>query len=494
MALHLLAFDLGGSGCKSFLGAYDGQRLYMEEAGRFRNRPVRMGEQLYWNVPSLLESITDILSEQWARTPIDAYGIDSWGTSYGLVDAKGRLLTLPFHYRNCPYTHLVPDIYRIVPYERLRRQVACFPTEDITLFGLYGQKEEDTALYQAAERALLIPDLLQFFLTGCAIGEKTIMGTGGLLHPETGDLNLSLLDALGIHPTLFPPTQEPGTLRGTVSGIWQQTLGIGPVQAVATAEHDTQAAILAMPIEDESTAYLICGTWSLFGMETQSPVLEETLLDDAFCNELGVADTVCFLRNIQGMWLYEQCIAAWSRQGEEISHEALAVEAAKAKSFASLVDTDDALFRAHGDMPERIRRYCEKSGQPIPEDRGAIVRCIFESLCCKYQLAHQSIWRHTGRTMQRLRVGGGGSANSVLMQMVADALECEVLAGPKEASGIGNVLGQLMALGEVRGMGQARELAAHSLQVRAYQPIVQEAWREVPSRYEDIVRAYQANA
>jgi len=446
------AVDLGASGGRVLSGRIGPQTLEVVETARFANIPVQTGPTLHWDVLSLYRDILDGLRQ---AGPLDSIGVDSWGVDYGLLDADGQLLGNPVHYRD-PRTDGVMDrVLQQVPPAELYAATGLQLLPFNTIFQLVASR--DTAQLKAAGTLLLMPDLLNYWLTGQIGVERTNASTTQLLDVTTGRWATELAAKLGIPVGILPPLREPGDRIG----LWEGT----PVTAVGS--HDTASAVVGVPAQGERFAYISCGTWSLVGVELGSPVLSEESRKANFTNEVGVDGTIRYLRNVMGLWLLQECQRVWA--AEDV--EPLLREAAQAKPFRSVVDPNDPSFLPHGDMPARITEACRKAGQPIPETRAEMVRCIMDSLALAHRETLAEAQRLSGRDVDVVHIVGGGARNDLLCQLTADACGIPVLAGPVEATAIGNILVQARALGSVGStLAEMRALIRATQEVRRFEP------------------------
>jgi rhamnulokinase len=442
MSVRVAAADLGAASGRVIAGRVGPTELSIVECKRFANRPVTVRGTLYWDVLDLYRGVLDGLR---AAGPLDGIGIDAWGVDYGLLDADGALVGNPVHYRDARTADAVgdPDLYPITGLQFLP-------------FNTINQLAAERRLDQA-RHLLPMPDLLVYWLTGSIGAELTIASTTQLLDVRARDWAPSL--AARFVPGLLPPIREPGTVIGP-AGELAGDLGGTPV--IAVGSHDTASAVVGVPASGERFAYISCGTWSLVGVELPGPVLTEQSRRANFTNELGVDGTVRYLRNVMGLWLLQECLRAWP----DASVGALLDEAARLPA-RSLIDPDDPVFLPPGDMPARIADACRRADQPVPATRAATVRCIVDSLAAAHRLAVEAAAELSGHAVDVVHVVGGGARNALLCQLTADACGLPVIAGPVEATALGNVLVQARALGALDG-----DLASLRALVRATQPTI----------------------
>jgi rhamnulokinase len=449
------AIDLGASSGRVVTGRLDGDRVVLEERHRFSNRPVRLPDGVRWN---LLHLFAEALDGLRAAGPLRGVGVDTWGVDYALLDEDGRVLGLPFHYRDARTEGMIERAFERVPAEELYAVTGIQTMPINTVFQLLA--DADSTAVRAAARIALVPDLLAFWLCGGLANERTNASTTGLLDARSGEWARDLIARLGIPERPFGELVEPGTELGAL--LSHHDLGSAPVFAVAS--HDTASAYVAAPVRDEQAAILSSGTWSLLGVELTEPVLGDAAREANLTNERGVEATTRLLKNVMGLWLEQECSRLWDAPFEELHRMA-----SEAPDDVPLFDPDDDGFLASGDMPALIADACERGGQRRPRSRGEVVRSIHVSLACKYRLVLERLEAVTGRDLRRLHVIGGGARNALLCRLTADITGREVLAGPVEATALGNVLVQLRAAGEVGSLADIRALAASSTE-----PIVDE--------------------
>jgi rhamnulokinase len=438
---RVAAADLGASSGRVVAATVAEDTLELRECHRFPNRPVRVAGTLHWDVLALYQGVLDGLRE---AGPVDGIGIDSWAVDYGLLDADGALLGNPVHYRDERTAGAKANLERLGA-----RELYATTGLQFLPFNTIHQLAAEPRL-ALAHRLLLIPDLLTYWLTGEQGAEVTNASTTQLLDVRKRAWATDLMARAGVDPALFPGLREPGTVLGEADGT--------PV--IAVGSHDTASAVVGVPAEHERFAYISCGTWSLVGVELDAPVLTEAGREANFTNELGVDGTVRYLRNVMGLWLLQECVREW---GSDTA--ALLAEAAT-RPRGAVIDPDDPVFLPPGDMPARIVAACERADQPVPGDRAAIVRCVVDSLADAHRRAVEDAQRLSGTAVDVVHVVGGGARNALLCQLTADACGLPVLAGPVEATAIGNVLVQARALGALSG-----DLTRLRALIRATQPV-----------------------
>ncbi len=439
----MAAADLGAASGRVMAGTVGTDELTIEECHRFPNRPVRAAGTLYWDILFLYQEVLDGLR---AAGPVDGIGIDSWAVDYGLLDAAGALLGNPVHYRDMRTDGAAANLERLGP----QRLYATTGLQFLPFNTIHQLAVEPR--HALASTLLLVPDLLTYWLTGVLGAEVTNASTTQLLDVRTRTWSTELMAEVGVSPALFPALREPGSVVGPAPD---------GTAVIAVGSHDTASAVVGVPAAHERFAYISCGTWSLVGVELDHPVLTEASRAANFTNELGVDGTVRYLRNVMGLWLLQECVREWGADTEE-----LLAEAARLPKGA-VIDPDDPVFLPPGDMPARIVDACRRAGQPVPAGRAAIVRCVVDSLAAAHQRTIEAAQELSGRAVDVVHVVGGGARNTLLCQLTADACGLPVLAGPVEATALGNVLVQARALGAVDG-----DLAELRALVRATQPVV----------------------
>jgi rhamnulokinase len=465
-----LAVDLGAESGRVIHGSVRDGRLSLEEVSRFANEPLCLPDGLHWDVAGLFKNIVAGIGEARAAT----VGIDSWGVDYGLIDRKGTLLELPFHYRDSRTEGAVDKAFALVPRDELYSRTGIQTLPINTVYQLLA--EERTGALAAADRLLLIPDLLAFWLTGQASNEITDASTTGLLDARSCEWALPLIERLGLPTGIFGELAEPGTDLGPMLDLH----GVGSqIDVLAVAGHDTASAFVATPVRDDRSAIISSGTWSLVGMEVDQPVLDERACGFDLTNERGVDGTIRLLRNVMGLWLLQECRRAWATDYEQLAR--LAEEAPRE---VPMFDPDDERLLAPDDMPRRLAGAISDLGQTAPDGRGEIVRSLLTSLACKYRLVIERLELVTGRSIETIHVIGGGTRNWLLCRLTADISGRQVVAGPVEASAIGNLLIQARARGELGSLTEIREVVAASFPPEVHEPSrARDDWEEVYHRF-----------
>jgi rhamnulokinase len=487
-----LAVDLGASGGRVMLGRWDGARFTLEELHRFANGPVPLLGRLHWDHLRLWDEILTGLRRygaRFGRAP-DGIGVDTWGVDYALLDRTGRLLGQPYHYRDHATDGVPALVFARVPRAEIYRITGIQFMQLNTLYQLYARVLAADPHLEWAETLLMTPDLFHYWLTGRKVSEYTIASTSQMLAVHTRTWATDLLHRLDIPTHFLPPLILPGTIWETLSDTVRQDLGWPTAPPViATGSHDTANAVAAVPELDDGSVYISSGTWSLMGIERLEPIVTEAALAFDGTNEGGVClhpggpPTIRFLKNVAGLWLLQESRNQWQREGRTYGWDELLAAAAEAPPFRSLIDPDAPDFIHPGDMPAVIRRYCRRHGQPEPESVGQLVRCVLESLALKYRRVLEALETVGGRRLETIRIVGGGSQNRLLNQFTADACRRPVVAGPVEATALGNVMMQAIATGHLSDGIAGRQALAASFPRQVFEPGPDAGWDEAYARF-----------
>lgn len=479
--LHLAAVDLGASSGRVMLARFDDDRLTLEEIHRFWNGAAQAHDHLYWDALRLFEEIKTGLAKAGRAAPLASLGLDTWGVDFALLDREDELVGNPFHYRD-PRTNGVPEeVSNIVGREEIFARTGIQFMQINSLYQLFAMRSSS-----ALERAacfLMIPDLFNFWLTGRKANEYTNASTTQFLNAATRQFDRDLLGKLGLPTEIYPEIIQPGTQLGPLLASVAETTGLPRLPVIAPACHDTGSAVAAAPLENPQSAYISSGTWSLIGVETRQPVITPQSLAHNFTNEGGVDGTFRLLKNVAGMWLTQECRRVWAAQGREYSWQDLTSLAESAPPFQSLLNPDHPDFLNPADMPAAIQAYCARYGQPVPQSHAAILRCIFESLALKYRQVFSHLEELLGSRLETIHIIGGGAQNRLLCQWTADATGKTVLAGPVEATALGNALVQAIALGHLDSLQSGRQLIRRAFPLQAYAPSAGEGWESAFQRF-----------
>lgn len=485
---NVAAVDLGAESGRVMLARFDGRQLSLEEAHRFPNRPVMVRGHRFWNILALWDDVlTGLRKARKSGGTLDSVGVDTWGVDYGLVNARGFLLGQPFQYRDSRTDGVMEQVFARIPRDVLYRRTGIQFLPFNTLFQLYTHEQLQPGELAHAYRLLLIPDLLHSWLCGSLTSEQTNATTTQCWDPIAKAWATDLLDSLSIPTTMLPPVVEAGTALG--EALPELRGDLGAVQVIAPATHDTGSAIVATPVRHaRGWGYISSGTWSLVGLELARPVMTPEALAANYTNEGGVFGTTRFLKNVMGLWLLQECQRRWARDGHVTDYETLLADVDAVPPFAALIDPDDARFLAPQDMPTAINTYLSEHEQAPLSAPAAFARCIMESLALRYCEVFHQIGRLTGTTVNAVHVLGGGARNGRLNQWLADALAVPVIAGPYEATALGNALMQLVGLGELRGLEEVRAVA-RNVPTQVFSPRTNQlaAWNEAAQRFAAMV-------
>ena len=471
----VLAVDLGEESGRVMAVQYRNDTFQVDELNRFPNTPVSVRGTLHWDFLRLWHDIQAGLNKGLALQPV-SIGVDTWGVDFALLDAHGELLGNPVHYRDRRTEGMMELTLRRVDKAWVFEQTGIQFMPFNTLYQLLSLVEKQSPQLKAAHTFLTAPDLINYWLTGTLACEFTNATTTQLFNPRTGNWATELMDALGISRAIFPAIIQPGTPIGAYEGV--------PV--IAPACHDTGGAVAAVPTQTPHYAYISSGTWSLVGLEVTAPIINAAALAANVTNEGGVAGTYRLLKNVMGLWIIQQCRAVWETEGQAYTYTKLAQLAAAAPPLGSFIDPNDARFLPAGNLPQLIQAFCAERGQPVPQTPGEIVRCVLDSLALAYRDVLQTLLALTGATCEVIHIVGGGSQNELLCQLTANATGRPVVAGPAEATVLGNALVQLMGRGELTNLAEARQLVAKMSDLRRYEPQDTARWDEAFRRYQQM--------
>ena len=489
-----LAFDFGASSGRAILAKFDGEKLELEEKHRFSNDPVNINGDLHWDVLRLFFEIKQgiLKCANSGDRDIDCIGIDTWGVDYGLLDKNDKLLANPYHYRDTRTDGMYDKAFAVVPKEEIFKETGIAFNWFNTLYQLLASKLADDSALKEAKTLLFMPDLLNFFLTGVKKTEYTIASTSQMFDSQKHDWAFDLLKKLDIPTDLFTELVYPGEVVGTIKPELAEELGIKEIPVVAIASHDTGSAVASVPVVDNKDfIYISSGTWSLMGVELDAPNVSADALKYNFTNEGGVNKTVRFLKNIMGLWLIQESRRQWDREGTLLSFDELEKEAREAEPFASLIDPDYPAFQTPGNMPKRIREYCKMTGQKVPETTGAVIRAIAESLAFRYRSTVEGMEDVTGNKYNVINIVGGGIKDKMICQFTANATKRIVNAGPVEATSIGNIIVQGIAMGAIKDLNEGRKIVRNSFDIAEYVPEDSEAWDAAYEKWQAIISKTQ---
>lgn len=471
-----LAIDLGASSGRVMAGLFDGRCLALEEVHRFENRGIRLPDGWHWDIIGLFTEIKLGMAQAISRygKSVVSAGVDTWGVDYALVDGKGRLLGVPYMYRDERTQGMEKRVFRRYRRSKLYGITGIQSMFFNTVYQLSAEQRAAPEALKAAKRLLFTPDLIHYWLSGVMANEYTIASTSGLLDARKRKWSKEILRALDLPVSCFRDVVMPGTVLGGLRA--DLDLGSTRIKIVAPGSHDTASAVAAVPALETHTAYLSSGTWSLLGVELDAPLLTPQAQRFDFTNEGGVNDKIRLLKNVTGLWLLQECRRVWSEKGKKLSFAEIEAAARKAKPSRTFINPDDPSFAAPGDMPALIKAYCRKTGQRAPSDEGGMVRTIYESLALRYRQVLDMLGQLNATEFVRLHVVGGGSRDGLLNQLTADATGLPVEAGPVEATAIGNILVQMQSAGDVGSLREGRELVAASFPTTTYVPDTSTDW------------------
>lgn len=487
-----LAFDFGASSGRAMLAKFDGETITLEEKHRFSNDPVTVNGGMYWDILRLFHEIKQgiLKCANSGDRDIDCIGIDTWGVDYGLLDEHDQLLGNPYHYRDTRTDGMYEEAFARVPKEEIFRSTGIAFNWFNTLYQLLAARLSGDVALKNAKTLLFIPDLLNFFLTGEKRTEYTIASTSQMFDSQTHTWAEGLLKKLDIPTDIFADMVYPGEQVGVLKADLAEELGVGQIPVIAVASHDTGSAVASVPVVDQDDfIYISSGTWSLMGVELDAPNVSAGALEHNFTNEGGVNRTIRFLKNIMGLWLIQESRRQWDREGELLSFDELEQQANAAEPFASLIDPDYSAFQTPGNMPRRIREFCEKTGQKVPQTKGEVVRCIAESLAFKYRNTIEGMEEVTGKKYNAVNIVGGGIKDKMICRFTANATKRTVQAGPVEATSIGNVIVQAMAVGAVRDLKEGRRIVRDSFDIAVYEPEDAAAWDAAYEKWKKIIQS-----
>jgi rhamnulokinase len=486
---RFLALDLGAESGRAVIGHFDGRSLRLEETHRFPNGPVLVNGHLHWDVLRLFGEVKHGIQQavhQYGPALVSA-GLDTWGVDFGLLDVHGNLLANPYHYRDYRTDGMMEEVFARIPRQEVFEHTGIQFMQLNSLYQLFAMRLSRDPTLDVARTFLTMPDLFNYWLTGRQANEFSIATTTQCYDPRARTWASKLLEALDLPLSLFGEIVPPGTTLGSLQSAVTSELGIGPIPVIAPACHDTGSAVAAVPARDRHYAYISSGTWSLMGVEVDEPVITAQSLAYNFTNEGGVCGTFRLLKNIMGLWLVQECRREWARAGEAFDYAALTQMAADASPFGPIVDVDDHRFLGLGNMPDKIRAFCRETAQSVPESKGQVLRCVLESLALRYRWVLDKLEEMMDQRLEIVHIIGGGMQNELLCQLAADAMQRSVIAGPIEATAMGNILMQALALGYVGSLEEAREVVRSSFQTGTYEPGNGGAWTEAYGRYLDLL-------
>lgn len=487
MSKRVLAFDFGASSGRAIIAEFDGNRITLNEVHRFLNEPVSVGGTVYWDVLRLFHEIKQGLLKAKQAGGFDSVGIDTWGVDFGLIAKDGKLIENPVHYRDARNFGMVDEAAKYMSKDEMYDRTGIQFMDFNSVFQLLSLRLNRKYMLDAADKILFMPDLFNYMLTGEMHAEYSIATTSQMVNIDTKSWDDELLSALEIPRGLLCDIVESGTVAGMLTDEICSELGVDKVPVIAVCGHDTQSAVTAVPNENKDFVFISSGTWSLFGTELEAPIINDKSKKMNVTNEGGYGFTTAFLKNICGLWLIQESRRQWIREGREYSYAELEKLALASEGFRCFIDPDSPEFGVMGDIPGRVREYCRRTGQYVPETVGEVVRCIYESLALKYRLTFDGIRDCTGKRYDCINVVGGGVKDGLLSQMTADACAVNVYAGPVEATVLGNVAVQLMASGDIKNIADARRIISSSFELKSYTPEDTAEWESAYIKFKNLV-------
>ncbi len=477
--MHYLAVDLGAESGRIMIGSIINNKLSLRQAHRFSNGPVEEAGSLKWDFTKLMAEIKTGLKKAVAECGGDVAGIgvDSWGVDFGLIGKDGKLLEKPYHYRDGRTQGMIEKACDLMGKRALYDNSGIQFMPFNSVYQLLAMRLAKSPVLDKADKLIFIADLVSYELCGQVFAEYSLASTSQMMDMRTGQWSQAILKGLELPGRLLPKVVPTGTVVGKLTDAAAKELGCKPIPVIATGSHDTACAVVGVPAQKNTNwAYLSSGTWSLMGIETPKAVINDTTFEFMFTNEGGVGHTIRLLKNIMGLWLVQECRRQWEREGCTLDYAQITEMAQKAKPFAAKIDPDYGDFLAPGDMPDKINRYLEGTGQKRIDDKGQLVRAILESLGRRYRQVLKQLEQMKGGPIDVLHIVGGGIQNELLNQLTADATGCTVVAGPVEATACGNILVQAIATGQIPSLDGARQVLAASTELKTYKPNNTAAW------------------
>lgn len=493
MEKKYLLIDMGASHGRCIVAKYSGNAFAMEEIHEFENRPVQFSGTLYWDILRLVSEIKIGMKKAFAQYPdIVSVGVDTWGCDFGLIDRDGKLLGNPVNYRDKLRYRYKPILDKTFGEFNIFRLSGANTVDIMGLYHLYALHQEKSVELECADKFLMIPDLINYYLTGIAANEYTDATMSLMVDQKHKSWQKEILGSLGIRQDIFCELVMPGNVLGNLSKCICEEYEVPCIPVVNVASHDTASAIAGVPLAkmDQKWAFISLGTWAIYGIETDEQYLDEKVFVSGFANQGGCEGKTNFVNLFTGLWVIQECYKRWcSEAGKKIGWDIVVKAAETAKSGKAFINLDAKEFaQPNPNMPKRIQEYCARNGQSIPEGMGEIARCVFESLVLKFKQCHIDVRRFTDQRTELLHIFGGGSKNELLCQWTADALQVPVMAGPAETTSVGNLLMQLKGTGEIYSLAQGREISERSASPKAYLPRLNHSWDEYYSRYISVVK------
>ena len=485
-----LALDIGADSGRAIVGTIKDNHLQLEEIHRFPNRQVRIHGRIYWDFLYLFDEIKKGLEKAATNghKDVQSIGVDTWGVDFGLLDNTGQLVGNPVCYRDERTIGMMEIAFQKISKRDIYQHTGIQFIELNTLYQLLSMVEENNPQLQISDQFLFLPDLFNYLLTGRKVAEYSIASTSQLMDVNTKSWSKPVFDQLGLPLKLMPPVVETGTNLGPLLEEIAQEVDLDQLDVIATAGHDTACAVAAVPAQSGNWAYLSSGTWSLLGIECENPIVNGESFKIGFTNEGGVNGTIRFLRNIMGMWLLERCRVIWKKKGKSADYDDLLKQAMNSQPFKQIINPDHESFMNPPDMPKAIEKFCRNTDQPVPENQGEFVRCILESLAFKYHFILDKINSMFPNKIDVMHVVGGGSRNKMLNQFIANALGIRVIAGPVEATAIGNILIQAISKVRIKSLEEGRAMVANSFTLHKFEPEDHTTWE---NRYQNVTNLFE---
>jgi len=483
-----LAIDIGATSGRAILGNIENGVLKLTEIHRFANPITEINGRMYWDFFYLYNEIVESLKKiKASQVDITSIGIDTWGVDFVCFGKDGEPLRMPYSYRDTMTFGAPEEFFKIIPKKEVYKKTGIQIMNFNSLFQLFTQMKNESSIYNIIDKVLFMPDALSYLLTGKMVTEYTIASTSQMLSPFNKTFDASLLEAVGLSEDNFAPIVLSGTVIGELSESVKQQTDLNNISVIAVAGHDTASAVLATPAENENFAYLSSGTWSLMGVEIKAPIINDETFSLNFTNEGGADGSIRLLKNICGMWLIEQCKKEWDKNGE-LTYDEIVKAAEEATPFQCFINPDSPCFVSPVSMIDSIQHYCRETNQFIPQTIGEIARCIYESLAFRYKQVLANLQKLAHHPIETLHIIGGGSKNRLLNSYTANAIGLPVVAGPSEATAIGNILLQAKAAGLVKDKSEMRKIVRNSVELESFAPDLDNNWKK---QYEEYLKVFK---
>ncbi|HRR95905.1 MAG TPA: rhamnulokinase family protein [Candidatus Ratteibacteria bacterium] len=489
-----LAIDLGAESGRGILGEFNGEKIKIKEIHRFPTYNTNVFSHIFWDVLKIFDEIKIILKKTKEEGEISGVGVTTWGVDCAYIGGGNLLLSNPFHYRDSRTDGIMEEVFSIIPKEEIFEETGIQFMPINTLYQLYSTKKEFPYIINSTEKLLFMPDLFNFFLTGKKFSEYTIATTSQMYNSllegqdkaPRGNWAYDIIEKLNIPVSILPEVISPGTFLGKMEKGISEEIGLEDINIYAVCSHDTSSAVVSIPAKEEKYAYISSGTWSLLGVELFQPIINDKSFNYNFTNEGGFGGSITFLKNIMGLWILQECRRYWEKEGNYYDYPTLTEIAINSQPFYSFIDVNDGVFLFPGNMPEKIKEYCKKTGQKIPEEIGQIVRVILESLALEYRYNIENLEQIIEEKIDVVHIVGGGSQNKLLSQFSASSMKKIVITGPSEATAIGNLLVQAIGDNEISDVSQLREIVRNSFPLIVFQPRDTSNWEESYEKYKKL--------